>query len=116
MIDRAGFNPVPIYIASIALAVGAVVVSAKRLEGIYLVAAIVGASILASPYALRHDTIALVPASIAFILAHPKFKALPAIGIFSGYLVGVSLIAVATFQLVTRRKGSRDPAPQHDLA
>ena len=115
MADWRGLNPVPFLVVSAALAVVAVVVSAKRVEGIYLVALIVGASILASPYALRHDTIALVPASIAFILTHPKLKAIPAIGIFSGYFVGMSLIVMAAL-LITRRKVWRDPAPQRELA
>lgn len=114
--DHLGLNPVPFLVFSAALAIGAIVLSAKRVEGITLVAAIVGASILASPYALRHDTIALVPASIAFILAHPKLKALPAIGIFSGCLVGVSLIVAATYQLIIRTKQSRNPTTQPDLS
>ena len=116
MADNLGLNPVPFLAVSAALAVAAIVASAKRVEGIYLVAAIVGASILASPYALRHDTIALVPASIAVILGHPKLKVFPAIGIFSGSLVGVSLIVVAAFQLIIRTKMSRNPATQRDLA
>lgn len=114
MADRLGLNPVPLLALSAALAVAAIVVSAKRVEGIYLVAAIVGASIVASPYALRHDTIALVPASIVFILAHPKLKTLPAIGIFSGGLVGASLLAVLTQQLITRSKVWRDFLSQLD--
>lgn len=103
MADWRGLYPLPFLVVSATLAVVAVVVSAKRVEGIYLVAAIVGASILASPYALRHDTIALVPASIAFILAHPRLKVLPAIGIFTGYFVGISLVAVAAYRLIIGR-------------
>ena len=113
--DRLGLNPLPFLVVSAALAVAAIVVSAKRFEGVYLVAAIVGASILASPYALRHDTIALVPACIACILAHPKLRALPAIGIFSGFLVGASLLVAAAFQLLIRRSVLRDPATQREI-
>ena len=116
MVDRLGLNPLPFLGVSAALAVAAIVVSAKRVEGIYLIAMIVGASLLASPYALRHDTIALVPACIAFILAHPKLRALPAIGIFSGYFVGASMIIAAALSLLIRKKASRDSAPQRDLA
>ena len=112
--DRLGLNPLPFLVVSAALAVAAIVVSAKRFEGVYLVAAIVGASILASPYALRHDTIALVPACIAAILAHPKLKMLPAIGIFSGYFVGVSLVFAAVLQLATLRRVSRYSATHRD--
>ena len=109
--DNLGLNPVPFLVVSAALAVAALIVTAKRVEGIYLVAAIVGASILASPYALRHDTIALVPACIAFILTRPKLKALPAIGIFSGYFVGPSLVAVAALQLFARARPDRGLPP-----
>ena len=114
--DHLGFSPVPFLALSTALAVAAIVVSAKHVEGIYLVAAIVGASILASPYALRHDTIALVPASVAFILAHPKLKALPAVGIFSGCLVGASLLAVVMHRIFARMKAPPEAPTQHDQA
>ena len=114
--DHLGINPIPFLAVSAALAVAALIVLAKRIEGIYLVAAIIGASILASPYALLHDTIALVPASIAFIIAHPRLKALPAIGIFSGCLVGVSLVVAAALQFMTRRKVSRDSKPRAQAA
>ena len=107
MADWRGLNPLPFFVVSAALAVGAIVVSARRAEGVYLIAAIIGASILASPYALRHDTIALVPASVAFILAHPKLKALPAIGIFSGYFVGASLVVAAALQLLAGARRDR---------
>ena len=105
--DHLGVSPIPVLAVSAALAAAAVIVSAKQVEGIYLVAVIVGASILASPYALRHDTIALIPAAIVFILAQPKLKVLPAMGIFSGYLVCLSLI-VAALQLMTGGKVVRD--------
>lgn len=114
--DHLGVSPIPFLAVSAALATAAVIVSARRVEGIYLVAVIVGASILASPYALRHDTIALIPAAIVFILAQPKLKVLPAMGIFSGYLACLSLI-VAALQLLTGGKLERDgktglaPAP-----
>ncbi|MEO6074594.1 MAG: hypothetical protein ABIP67_15330, partial [Burkholderiales bacterium] len=65
---------------------------------------------------LRHDTIALVPACIACILAHPKLKTLPAIGIFSGYFVGASLIVAAALRLILRRSVLRDPATQRDIS
>ena len=107
MADWRGLNPLPFFVVSAALAVGAIVVSARRAEGVYLIAVIVGASILASPYALRHDTIALVPACIVAILAHPKLKALPAIGIFSGYFVGASLVVAAALQLLARARRDR---------
>lgn len=62
-----GLPVLPVLLAGAAIGLAAVVIMAKRLEGEMLIALIVGASLVASPYAHTHDSIALIPACIILL-------------------------------------------------
>lgn len=102
LFERNGFDPRPALVAGIIFALFAVVRMSRRVEGIDLAALIVGTGILASPYALPHDTILLAPACATYILSKPGVKAFPAMAIFGGALVPIALSAIAIWTSVTR--------------
>jgi hypothetical protein len=63
-----GYPVLPVLLFGAAIGLAAIFAMAKRLEGEMLIALIVATSLVASPYAHTHDTIALIPACIALLL------------------------------------------------
>jgi hypothetical protein len=94
-----GFPPLPFLLGGIALACAAIVVAARYAEREMLVALIVAASLLASPYGHIHDTIALVPACILLLFRGRWLLAIPAALIVTGSVtlvpVGLALFIAA---------------------
>lgn len=62
----------------------AVIRLAPRIDGAWLLALIVGASLAASPYALAHDSLGLAPASVLALTEGPLLLAVAAVGLFGG--------------------------------
>ena len=62
-----GLPVLPVILVSFAVGLAAVLLLAKRLESENLIALIVAASLVSSPYAHTHDTIALIPACIVLL-------------------------------------------------
>jgi hypothetical protein len=89
----------PFLLGGIALACAAIVVAARYAEREMLVALIVAASLLASPYGHIHDTIALVPACILLLFRGRWLLAIPAALIVTGSVtlvpVGLALFIAA---------------------
>ena len=105
--ENLGLNPQPFLILGIIVAAIAVFRLARRVEGIQLVALMVGSAILASPYALTHDTVALMPACVVFLLRRPDFRAIPIMALFAGVLVPFAMAAIAIWSAIFRRTGGR---------
>lgn len=95
--ERIGLPSVPFLVAGAAIGTLAVVRNAREYEGADLAALIVAGSLLASPYALTHDALALIPAILIALLRNPNWKMAPAITIFSGLLVPFILIGWAAW-------------------
>lgn len=96
--ERLGIDPMPILALGMFLAITTVILLARRLEGVGLVALVVGTSTLAVPYALPHDIVALVPACITYIIAKPGFKALPAMLVFGGAVIPAAIAAISGYK------------------
>ena len=101
--ERLGLNPLPFLALGILLACATVILLARRVDGANLVALIVGTGTLAVPYALPHDIVAIVPACIAYIIAKPGFKAIPAMLVFGGAVIPAAIATVAAFKALNGR-------------
>lgn len=106
--EQLGIDPLPILALGIFLAAATVTLLARRLEGVNLVALIVGTGTLAVPYALPHDIVALAPACIAYIMVKPGFKALPAMLVFGGAVIPAGIATIAAYKALSGRS-SRSP-------
>ena len=112
-----GLPALPFLLIGVAIGAAAVVASAKRVEGELLIGLVVAASIVASPYAYAHDTIALIPACVALLLRGPWWAAIPAAMIFLGIpslaMTGliIGLCAVALWSIRSDRQESISAAP-----
>lgn len=108
-----GLPPMPVLVASGAIATTAVVLLARRLEGEMLIALIVGASLAASPYAHVHDSIALIPACIILLqkARWPLALAAALIIIGSPAWTPVGLMAALLIAIVAAwpQRGQPDP-------
>jgi hypothetical protein len=62
-----GLPELPFLLGGIVLGCATIILAARRSEREMLVALIVGTSLLASPYAHIHDTIALIPACVPLL-------------------------------------------------
>ena len=111
-----GLPTLPFLLAGGAVAATAVVASARKLEDEFLIGLVVAASILVSPYAYVHDTIALVPACIALLFRGPWWAAIPCAMIFLGIAaltmngLMIALCAVALWSLWSGRMEGPSPA------
>ncbi|MFL6770279.1 MAG: glycosyltransferase family 87 protein [Sphingomicrobium sp.] len=90
-----GLPILPFLLAGMAIATTAVIVAARKVEGELLIGLIVAASIVASPYAHAHDTIALIPACVVLLLRKPWWAAVPAAMVFVG-TPGLTMIGMMT--------------------
>ena len=107
-----GLPPLPFLLVSVGIATCAVIVGARRLENEQLIALIVAASLIASPYAYIHDAIALIPACVILMLKGRWWAAIPAAMILIGtpFLTMTGLMAglmlVAAWPLIEKRRGA----------
>ncbi len=98
-VEGLGYSPLPVLLLALALGAWAVIATARKVEREMLVALIVAASLLASPYGHIHDTIALVPACILLLFRGRWLLAIPAALIVTGSVmlvpVGLALFIAA---------------------
>jgi hypothetical protein len=107
-----GLHPLPFWLLGAAIACAAIVQYGRRLERGYLAALLVAASLMAAPYALPHDTMVLIPASLAVMLTRRDWRVLPALLILVGWLVAPALFAlwaIVTMQAPLRTMYGRLP-------
>jgi hypothetical protein len=100
--ETRGIPAAPFYLASVLIAGGAAILGARRYDGVFLAAFIVGTSILASPYAMRHDLVAVIPACVVAILNRPGLKSIPALALFAGWAPALALVVMALAQFFQR--------------
>ena len=113
--EQLGLPAIPILVASAAIALVAVLIIAKRVEGELLIALIVGASLAVAPYAHTHDTIALIPACIALLFrGHWALAIMAALVITGtptwtpvGLLGGLIIAASFSFYPVTKDRSEK---------
>ncbi len=117
--EHVGLPSWPFILTGLALGAAAVVSAARKLEGAQLIALIVSASLVASPYAHVHDTIALVPACLILVMRGPWWAAVLAALVFIGApgltmlammlgLVALALMSSSLLRLSTARQGHAD--------
>ena len=107
-----GLPAAPFLVAGIAIAASTVIVAAKKVQDDLLIALIVAAGIVASPYANTHDTIALIPACVAMLFRGPWWAAIPAAMIFVGtpFVVLIGLMAGLAVAGLWAIRSNRIPA------
>lgn len=88
-----GYPSLPFLLAGILVGGAAVAYAAPRLQGAKLIALIVAASVVGSPYAHVHDTVALIPAMLLLIMHGPWAAAIAAAVVFAGP-PGLTMIAM----------------------
>lgn len=81
---KSGLPMLPFLLGGASIGTLAVFYSARRLEDATLIGLIVAASLITSPYAYAHDTIALIPACIVMMLRGRWAYAAPAAMLFIG--------------------------------
>ncbi len=117
--EHAGLPSWPFILTGLALGAAAVVSAARKLEGAQLITLIVAASLVASPYAHVHDTIALIPACLILVMRGPWWAAALAALIFVGApgltmlammlgLVALALMSSTIFGPLGARQGDTD--------
>ena len=106
-----GLPDLPFLLCGIALGCAAIIVAARRTEREMLVALIVGASLLASPYAHIHDTIAIIPACALLLFRGHWLAAIAAALIVTGSVtlapIGLVLFAGAMIVGPYQREDTR---------
>lgn len=114
--EFAGYASWPFIVAGLMLGAAAVFAAARRVEGAALVALIVTASLIASPYAHVHDTIAIIPACIILIVRGPWWAAALAALVFLG-AHGLTMIAMmlGLIALVVIRLAQKDEQTPLDI-
>lgn len=85
-----GFPTLPFIALGVALA-GWIVSQARDADPLTLAAIIGGASVVASPYALPHDCIAVIPAVVAALLSSASIRSALAAGVYGGGALSVTL-------------------------
>jgi hypothetical protein len=80
----AGLPTLPFLIFGLVLGTAAVTIAATKAEGSHLVALVIAASLVASPYAHSYDTIAMIPACVALMLQGRWIYAIPCGIVFIG--------------------------------
>jgi hypothetical protein len=92
--EHLGYPSLIIWLLAVAISCAAVIQSARKLERGQLAGLIVAASLMASPYALPHDTLTLIPACLSVLLTLRDWRVLPALSIFVGWLTAPALFAL----------------------
>lgn len=104
--EHLGYPSLLVWLLAAAISCAAIIQFARRLERGHLAALTVAASLMASPYALPHDTLALIPVCLSALLTLRDWRVLPALSIFVGWLIAPALFAVwATASLNGGRAG-----------
>jgi hypothetical protein len=114
----AGLPTLPFLLFGVVIGVTAVIASAKKVEGELLIGLVVAASIVASPYAYAHDTIAVIPACVVLLLRGPWWAAIPSALIFlgipslvmTGLIVGLCVAALWSIRSDSEESVTPSPA------
>lgn len=109
---RMGLPMAPFVIVGLLISASLVWQSRHQSDPIVLAAMIGGASIMASPYALTHDAIILVPAAAACLLAARGISAAAAVGVYAGTVIPLAVPGFLLFGPF-RRTASLDPNRVH---
>lgn len=89
-----GLPSLPFLVLGVAASCFAIIRFAPRAEGGYLAALVVAASLMASPYALPHDTMVIIPVCLVAISTLRDWRVVPALLIYLGWVIPLALFAV----------------------